>query len=423
VVIQERAYRHLGSTVARVLQLAIDACRRRASTLGELHEALRFPRDLPLMDPDRPVVASELIRYARPDILIERGRPRILELNNSTSLGGSMVTPRLAEKFAQFCPQAGLYPPPSTVPARSAALVRTLGGEVGHDHPRRLLIPSLWWIDRAGQLRRKKAKARIVADARRVGFEVVQADLADLHLDAAGRLLAADVPIDLVLIHWGCGVRIVDDGDGLVALRGADRAGTVELFPRTESVLISSKAILAWLHQDCDAGLLASGDHDVVRNYVPRTVCLGLNGDRLAPDNPPEAAAAERDRLIVKPSLDKQGNRVLFGSQTSEQDWLAATVHAAREAPVVLQQRVEPDRIAMPFLDQESGQQVTARVPLVLSPFMIDCTAASVAVRHMSPDVPLGDVVISANRGACESTALLTDDSGPPRADSEASFG
>ena len=38
--------------------------------------------------------------------------------------------------------------------------------------------------------------------------------------------------------------------------------------------------------------------------------------------------------------------------------------------------------------------------------------AASIAVRHMGPGVPDGDVVISASRGAYQSTALLAPD--PP---------
>jgi hypothetical protein len=74
---------------------------------------------------------------------------------------------------------------------------------------------------------------------------------------------------------------------------------------------------------------------------------------------------------------------------------------------VVLQHRVQSDRITMPFLDQESGRRVTAQVPLVLSPFMIDGVAASVGVRHMCPDTPAGDVVISANRGASSNTVVL----------------
>jgi hypothetical protein len=407
VVIGERAYQGLELLAARVLRLAVDSCRRRASTLGELHRVLRFPHDLPLMDSDRPLVAAELTRYARPDLLIEQGRPRFLEFNNSTRLGGDTVTPRLAEAYARLCPQSGLHAPPSTVTARSAALVRTLRGEVGPGNPRRLLIPAYWGIDGTGTLRRHETvKKPVLADVQRVGFEVLQADLVDLRIDAAGRLLAADVPIDLVLLQWGSD-RIVDDGGGLAALRSADRAGTVELFPRTESALISSKAVLAWLHEDCDAGLLAPADRAVVRTHVPWTACLGLDGDLGAHEKLLRMATGERDRLVSKPAVGKSGNDVLFGNQTSEQDWLSAAVHAARESPVVLQHRVESDRITMPFRDRDSGQQVTAQVPFVLSPFMIDGGAASVGVRHMAPGVPAGDVVISASRGARSNTVLL----------------
>jgi len=115
VVIGEGAYRDPESLAARLLHLAVDSCRRRASTLGELYRALRFRRDLPLMDPDRPLVAAELSRYARPDLLIEQGRPRFLEFNNSSRLGGATVTPRLAEAYAGLCPQSGLRPPPAAL--------------------------------------------------------------------------------------------------------------------------------------------------------------------------------------------------------------------------------------------------------------------------------------------------------------------
>jgi hypothetical protein len=417
VVIGERGYRGLESIAARLLRLAVEACRRRASTPGELHRVLRFPHDLPLMDPDRPLVADELTRYARPDILIEQGRPRFLEFNNSTRLGGDTVTPRLAEAYAGLCPHSGLRPPPSTVTARSAALTRTLRAEIGHGSSGRLLIPAHWGIDSTGTLRRHETvKPPVLADARRVGFEVIQADLADLRLDATGRLLAVDVPIDLVLLQWGSD-RIVDDGGGLAALRAADRAGTVQLFPRTESALISSKAVLSWLHEDCDADLLAPADHALVRTCVPWTACLGLDRDPAADRELLRKATGERDRLVAKPAVGKSGNDVFFGNLTSKQDWLPAVVHAARESPLVLQHRVESGRIAMPFRDRDSGHQVTAQVPFVLSPFIIDGAAASVAVRHTGPDVPARDVVISAGRGARPNTVLLAPEppAQPPR--------
>lgn len=407
-VIGERAYRGLESLTIRLLNLAVDACRRRASTLGELRTILRFRHDLPLMDPDGPLLAAELTRYARPDLLIEQGRPRLLEFNNSTRLGGDTLTPRLAAAYARLFPQSGLRPPPSTVTARSAALARMLRAGRGRSRPGRVLVPACWMVNsRTGEhVRQERVKPPVLADARRVGLDVIQADLSDLRLDAAGRLLAVDVPIDLVLMQWGSG-RVADDGGGLAALRAADRAGTVRLFPRTESALIASKAILAWLHEDCDAGFLAGGDCALVRAHVPWTVCLGLEGDQAARKQLLRIAADERDRLVAKPAVGKSGNGVLFGNRTSERDWLAALDDATCAEPLVLQRRVESDHMTMPFRDQDSGRQVTARVPFVLSPFIVDGAAASVGLRHLGPDVPAGDVVISVGRGGCENTVLL----------------
>jgi hypothetical protein len=416
MVIGERDYQGLAYLAARLLHLAVDACRRRASTLGELHHLLRFPHELPLMDPDRPLVAEELTRFARPDLLIEQARPRLLEFNNSTRLGGGTTTPKLAEAYAQLCPQSGMRPPQSTVTARSAALVRTLRTGIGNGSPGRLLMPAYRAIDRStGTVQRGKTVTRVIlADARRVGIEVVQADLADLRLDAADRLLAADEPVDVVLLRWGSD-RIVDDGGGLAALRSADRARTVEFFPRTESALISSKAILAWLHEDCDAGLLTAADRALVRTHVPWTTCLGLDGDPAAQRRLLSIAIDERHRLVAKPAVGRSGTDVFFGSQMSKQDWASAVIDAARESPVVLQQRVESDRMTMPFHDRDTGRQVTAQVPFVLGPYLIDGTAASVAVRHMGPDVPSRNVVISASRGGYQSAALLVPEAATDR--------
>ena len=202
--------------------------------------------------------------------------------------------------------------------------------------------------------------------------------------------------------------RIVDDGGGLAALRTADRAGTVQLFPRTESILISSKAVLAWLHEDCDAGLLAPADRALVRTHVPWTACLGLDQDPAAHEKLLRVAADERDQLVRQNRpIGKSGNDVLFGNQIPERDWLPAIVRASRKSPLVLQRRVESARLTMPFRDRDSGQQTTAQVPFVLSPFIIDGAAASVSVRHMGPGDSARDVVINARRGACGNTVLL----------------
>ncbi|GAA5176389.1 hypothetical protein GCM10023321_84650 [Pseudonocardia eucalypti] len=403
VILQKAAYRALESSVARVLTLAVEACQRRASTLGELRDALRFTKPLPLVDPDAPLVASELTRSARPDLLIENGRPRILEINVGTRIGGDTVTSWLAEEFCRLCPEAGFYPPPSVVATRSEALLRTIGGHLTQDGPRRVLIPSYWTANCEGVLlHRTRAKRGVLADAKRVGLEVLQTDLADLSLDAAGRLLAAGVPVDLVMVPWTANesARIVDAGEGLAALRSADRAGTIKFFPRTESVLLASKSVLAWLHEDCDADLLAPADRELVRAYVPRTISLGLGETAAAP--------GPRANLVLKPAMGRAGKGVLFGSVASEEEWLEAAVEASKDAPVVLQERVEADLISMPFLDRESGRQVTVRVPYVLSPYMIDRAVSDIGVRHSGPDSPVGDVVISVSKGGRSNAVVLT---------------
>jgi hypothetical protein len=410
LVLGEHAYRGLESLAARLLRLAAEACRRRVTTLGELHRVLRFPHPIQLMDPERPLVAAELIRYARPDFLIEHGRPRLLEFNNSTRLGGVVVTPELAEAYARLCPETGLRPPPSAVTVRAAALARMSRARNGHSAAGRLLLPVYRVKDKADTSQRQETVTKALrAGLQRAGVEVVEADLADLHVDDAGRLFAADVPIDLVLLEWG-GIRIVEDGGGLDALRAADRAGTIELFPRAESALLASKVVLAWLHEDSDAGLLPAADQVLVRRHVPWTACLNLDGDPAADEELLRRTTGERDRLVAKPAIGKSGWLVVFGSQTSEQDW-SDVIHMCRDFPVVLQRRVESDRIAMPFRDQVSGRQVSLQVPFVLGPYLIDGVAASVAVRHMGPGVPAGDVVISASRGAYQSTALLAPES------------
>ncbi|GAA1177726.1 hypothetical protein [Pseudonocardia alaniniphila] len=406
LIIEERAYRHLETLAARLLHLAVDACCRRASTAGELYELLRFPHDLPLLDPDRPLVAAELTRYARPDLLIEQGRPQFLELNNSNRLGGMAFSSRLAEAYAQLCPKSGLYSPPSAVTARFAAMARRPRTDNGRDTSARALIPSYRATDRSRTVRLHRAKRATLDAVRRTGLDAVEADLADLRVGATGRLLAAGVPIDVVLLEWG-GNRIRHDDGGLAALRAADRAGTVALFPRTESALISSKAVLAWLHEDCEAGLLSPADEHLVRAHVPWTVCLGLNGDSSVPPNVLCKAAAEREQLIVKPAVDRAGKNVFFGRRASNDDWLPALVRAAHKSPLVLQRRVEPDLVPMPFLDPDSRQQVTAQVPYVLSPFVIDGAAASVLVRHTTPGAPIRDVVIDTRLGARANTVLL----------------
>jgi hypothetical protein len=340
------------------------------------------------------------------DLLIEQGRPQFLEFDNSNRLGGIGHSSRLADAHARLYPPSVLYPPPSAETARFAAIARRPCTDNGQGTSGRALVPTYRATDGHRTVRHYPAGRSTLDAARHTGLEAIQADLADLCLDAAGRLLAARVPIDVVLLRWS-GSRIRYDRGGLAAPRAADRAGTVALFPRTESALISSKAVLARLHEDCDAGLLSPPDQDLVRAKFRGPCAWAWAGTRRHTPNLLREAADDRDRLIVKPAIGRAGKNVFFGRRASNEDWLPALVRAARESPLVRQRRVEPDLVPMPFLDQDSGQQVTAQVPYVLSPFVIDGAAASVLVRHTTPSAPMRDVVIDTRLGARDNTVLL----------------
>jgi hypothetical protein len=193
------------------------------------------------------------------------------------------------------------------------------------------------------------------------------------------------------------------------------------VYPRTESAMINSKVILAWLHEDADAGLLTPADQELVRNHIPRTTSLGLTGAAAGPGaDASREANGERDDMVFKPAVGKAGNGVLFGSRTSEQDWQSAAADDPQELPAILQQRVTPDRVTLTFLDRESGEQVDASVPFLLSPFLIDGAAADVSVRHMTPDVPDHDVIISVDHGGCWNTVVLLADRDEERMSSPA---
>jgi hypothetical protein len=92
---------------------------------------------------------------------------------------------------------------------------------------------------------------------------------------------------------------------------------------------------------------------------------LGLDTDPAVHEKKLRITTSERARLVAKPAIGRSGSGVRFGSQTSEQDWLSVLVDASPESPMVLQQRVQSDRITMPFRDLESGELVTAQVPSV----------------------------------------------------------
>ncbi|WP_156960630.1 hypothetical protein [Amycolatopsis taiwanensis] len=397
------SYARLGEVAARLLRLAVDACRRRASTAGELRALMTDQRPLRLLDHEQPLSHESLLRVARPDVLVCQGVARFVELNIAIPLYGIPTLDQMAAAYARLWTGDSLGVAPPVLRARSSLLAQVARG------PARVLVPT--WRSAGGQARKLGSRRALrmylrptVEDARACGLEIIMEDLSRLRTDAGGHLLARGQRVDLVF-NWFVSAGIVDDNGGIDALNRAQAAGTVRLFFPESMRLLSSKQVLAWLHEDLN--LLPPPDRDLVLTHVPRTTWAGpqqAGGERAAVIRD---AITERQRLVLKPATGSSGNGVVFGSDVDPGTWRDLLSERSRQETIILQQRVRPDQTTMDFLDPESGHDAIARLPYVLAPFLIAGRICGALVRHHEPDAA-GAPVINTGTGALANTILLS---------------
>ncbi|MGA5037670.1 hypothetical protein ACPCA8_11490 [Streptomyces capoamus] len=406
LVFSEAAYHRFGALAADVLRCALLACRRRASTAGELYRALHDHRDLRLLDPSQPLSAAALLRLARPDALVVGGTPWFVELNVGPNIYGVPGLERRSAAFARRWRDGVLVEPPSTLRARAACLAGVVPGGG------RALVPT--WravsgiaakLDGTRALRRylrPAAKAALAA-----GLDVSVADLSEVRGGADG-LWAGDDRVDVVFNQFVSPV--LADGGAAAVLRAAVLAGGVRLFVPEAACLLSAKQVLAWMHEDLD--LYAPADRELILAHVPWTAWLG-------PGQPPELrravlahAVRERAGLVVKPSCGRGGAGFAAGHRLTARDWLDLLSRRSREQTLVLQRRLVPDRTRMHFRGRD-GARRAARVPFVLSPFLLDGRVAGACVRHPDPEADPAVTPVNAAAGGVVNTVLLLPDTEP----------
>lgn len=383
LVLPERDGTALGTLAARMIHLAVDACLRRARTAGELYDLVRHPRELPLLDRDRELGHAELTACARPDILLEHGTPRLLELNISTAIAGTRAVDVLATAYQELWDGPELTAPPSVIEARSAFLADLLPAP---GEARCLLIPT--WTA-GGRLPGLDGEAALRAylhpsalSATRAGLRAVQASLSELRTDDAGHLYAGADRIDLMLCPF-LSDEVRDDDGGLAAVRRAVRAGTLRLFLPDASGLLSAKVVLAWLHQDL--ALLAPADRQLVRDHLPFTLHMPQHGTGPRHRALLATAARRREQLVLKPSSGHGGHGVVFGRNLDEAEWLRVLQEELEQDDVVLQELVEADTVRMPFWSPDRTALHHEDVPFVLSPYLIGGEPTGLLVRHDAP--------------------------------------
>ncbi|MCZ7475804.1 hypothetical protein [Micromonospora sp. WMMC273] len=391
------AFRELNEVCDRIAQLILEACRRRARTAGELRLLLDVPDgETRLLDPDEELHEGLLAAY-RPDVLFSGGVPCIVEYNIDSSLGGGFdadtVIQRYAELYRTHDLLDGTRPAPSLLDQRFVAIRDTLGLPDGA----RVALLMDFDADYPG-LDDPETFIRILSplidQARPFGIDLVIAPVATATLDAQSRLVVGGAPVD-ALFRLFVPNRVTPSA-GLDAVAGALAAGTLPMFVSSAAWLLSNKLNYAWLWDDLD--LLPADDRTLIRRYVPHTVAL--TADQL------DRALAEQADLVAKPAGGSAGHGVLIGREMTPVAWADGVRAAIDEGGNILQRYHEADRVAMDFVQIETGETVTADVPYSLAPYLFDRTGSGALARVGYPGC---DEVLNLARGVLLTGILLTD--------------
>ncbi|MBX9396511.1 hypothetical protein K4749_23685 [Streptomyces sp. TRM72054] len=404
LVFAEADYYRFAELAAGVLRCALLSCRRRAGTAGELYRALNDDRDFRLLGPSQRLSASALLRMARPDALLVGGTPWFIELNIGPNIYGVPDLEQRGAAFARCWPDGRLAEPPSTLHAGAAVLADAAPASRGAR--RRALIPA-WQatsgiaarLGSTGALHRYLQPAAEAAKA--VGLDARVADLSQVRGDAGGLWVGGD-RIDVVFNQFSS--LVVADSRSLDALRDAALSGTVRLFVPEASCLVSAKQVLAWMHEDLE--LFDPAERRLIIGHVPWTAWLGPQQSPRRRQHLLAQAVRHRVHLVAKPSCGHGGVGFVAGHQVDDEQWLELLTNQSSEHTLVLQRRLVPDSTWMPFRSSD-GVCEEARVPYVVSPFLLNRHAAGAHVRHPGPGTTPHIAPVNAAAGAVSNTILL----------------
>ncbi|MFJ2752877.1 hypothetical protein [Streptomyces sp. NPDC087297] len=393
------AYELVGAVADRAAGLVLDACLRRVATAGELLAALSMPREqFPLLDPAEPL-GRHLLTSLRADVMVERGVPKVVELNIDGAIGGAIEADLIAAQFQEVyadpagagaqVPVGPLRTPPSAVDAFFTELVSFLGLADGST----LAVP-VFREDGLDYLADLDDFISFLAPmgerGKAHGITVVGYPLDRLALDDRQRLRAGEQVVHGVFRLF---LPVEQAGPGLDALGGALRAGTARMYTPEATSPVSDKRLLAWLWEDLD--LLDPADRDFVRRHVPHTTMATA-----------DALGGDRTSLVLKPGDGYGGAGVTMGRSVTEEEWRELVLRAAGSGDHILQRVVEADLVALEFAHDTTGEIRSAAVPCVLGPMMYGRALSGIYVRHATPKP--GEL-INTHQGAASNSVLIVE--------------
>ncbi|MEU8261834.1 hypothetical protein AB0C02_14585 [Micromonospora sp. NPDC048999] len=393
------AFRELNEVCDRIVQLIFEACQRRARTAGELRRKLGVPQgETRLLDEDE-VLHDGLLAAYRPDVLFSGGVPCIVEYNIDSSLGGGFDADTVIHRYADLYREQGLLdglsarPAPSLLDQRFVAIRDTLGLADGA----RVALLLDFEADYPG-LETPDDFLRILSPladrARNFGIDLIIAPVETCTLSDDKRLVVGGAPVDALFRLFV--PNRVTPSSGVDAVADALAAGTLPMYVSSAAWLLSNKLNYAWLWEDLD--LLSTTDQALIRRYVPHTVAL--TADQL------DRALAEQADLVAKPAGGSAGHGVLIGREMSAVAWEDGVRAAIDAGGNILQRYHEADRVAMDFVQIETGETVSAVVPYSLAPYLFGRTGSGALARVGYPGC---EQVLNLARGVLMTGILLTD--------------
>ena len=183
----------------------------------------------------------------------------------------------------------------------------------------------------------------------------------------------------------------------------AVRDGAVCMVNPFRCKIVYKKASLAVLGDERNAEMFEADELAAVRAHVPwtrvveerRTEKDGETIDLLP------WAAANRERLVLKPNDDYGGRGIVLGWLASDDEW-QATLRAALEAPYVVQERIVLPTEPFPSW-VEGGIQVTDRM-VDIAPYVTDTARVDGCLTRIATDPLLN---VTAGGGSSVSTFLV----------------
>ena len=400
-VMTPEQYGEITGLTERLAGLILDACLRRASTAGELRQLLGVQEgQIEFLDEAEPLT-EDLLVAVRPDVLISGGVPKFVECNVDSALGGAFDSDGIARRFLAAYREHGitgavrLRAPESAVDTRFDAMRELLALPEGSTSVVLFHMGSDYPDTQDGHTLIKLLEP--VRDrGRAAGLDVVVYPLEWLTLNEDGRLCAGDVVLDSILRMFI--PQEVPHGAGYDNLVTALGRRTVRMFTSSATWLLGNKATFAWLWQDVDQ--LSTVDAEVVRHHLPRTELVDAAGmDR---------AIARRHHLVLKPTGTYGGSGVVVGREATAQRWRAALESAVEVGGHIVQEYVLADRLAMHFVEMDTGEVREDDVPYCVAPYLFGHRPAGAYLRFAVPDSVAGSVV-NLGQGALTSGLLLVD--------------